>query len=46
MDNWSMGWFAIFVTVAAIAGAVILVLVIVALVQVARQPKIDRKSVV
>lgn len=41
MDNWSMGWFAIFVTVAAIAGAVILVLVIVALVQVARQPKID-----
>ena len=41
MDTLSIGWFAIFISVAAIAGAVILVLVIVALVQVARQPKLD-----
>ncbi len=41
MDAWTISWFAIFLMVAAIAGAVILVLVIVALVQVARQPKVD-----
>jgi uncharacterized integral membrane protein len=41
MDIWTFSWLAIFLLVAAIAGAVILVLVIVALVQVARQPKMD-----
>ena len=41
MDTSSIGWFAIFILVAAVAGAVILVLVIVALVQVSRQPKLD-----
>jgi len=41
MDAVTFSWFAIFLMVAAVAGAVILVLVILALVQVARQPKVD-----